>query len=188
MLNSRRYFVLIMLLVFAIPACAWSPEAKKTRYLKRGNDYYSQEKYKEAVIEYKNVLRIDPKNIQAVEHLGYSYFALGEIEQAYRFLSKAKELDPKTLEVRLKLGTIYLLGRKPAEAHDEAQYVLDNDPKNLDALLLLAGSSGTPEQVDDAIQKLEDKQKDFSDLAKFHLALASLYLRKRDVLGAEKRI
>ncbi len=42
----------------------WSPESKKAHHLARGNQYFSQELYKEAILEYRNVLRFDAANDQ----------------------------------------------------------------------------------------------------------------------------
>jgi Tfp pilus assembly protein PilF len=40
-------------------------EAKKGRHWKRGEKYFLENKFREAVIEYKNVLQIDPNNAGA---------------------------------------------------------------------------------------------------------------------------
>ncbi len=85
--------------------CARSPEAKKARYLDHGDHYYRKEQYREAILEYRNALRIDPANARAIEQLGLAHYQLGELGQSLRFLLKARELAPDHAEVRLKLGT-----------------------------------------------------------------------------------
>ena len=93
-----------------------SPEAKKARYPERGDKYAAQEQYREAIPEYRNMLPIDPANEGAIRQLGLSYYQLGELGEAYRYLLKAKELAP---DIRLKLGTISSLAASP-EAVDAA--------------------------------------------------------------------
>src|SRR6059036_3066302 len=89
------------LLVFGVVAglllaagCARSPEAKKARYLQRGDRYFQKEQYREAILEYRNALRLDEKNPRAVRQLGLAHFRLAEIGQALRYLLKAQEQSP----------------------------------------------------------------------------------------------
>src|SRR5215468_9263341 len=103
-----RYAVLLLLMaVFLAAGCARSPEAKKARFLDRGDSYFKKEQYREAIIEYRNVLRIEGTNARAIQQLGLAHYQLGEFGQAARFLLKAQELTPDQLEVRIKLGTLY---------------------------------------------------------------------------------
>jgi tetratricopeptide (TPR) repeat protein len=177
-----RWLVLLVI----VTSCTRSPAEKKARHLQRGDQYYSQQRYREAVIEYRNALRIDNDNAHAIQRLGLSYYQLGELGPSFPFLLKTKELRPDDTESRLKLGTMYLAGRKSAEAREEATFILDRDPKNLDALLLWAGSAETPQEVSAAVERLEQAQADFGERAKPYLALGALYLRKQDADKAEQ--
>ena len=96
----------LLLVVLTLVACARSPEAKKARYLDRGDRYFQKEQFREAVLEYRNALRIDGNNAQGNRQLGLTYYQLGQFVQAVRFLTKAQELDPDNTEVRLKLAKI----------------------------------------------------------------------------------
>ena len=57
--------------------CARSPEAKKARHLERGEKYFARKDYKDAVIEYKNVLRLEPANEVAIRKLGLGRSSYG---------------------------------------------------------------------------------------------------------------
>ncbi|OGK78461.1 MAG: hypothetical protein A2X52_15105 [Candidatus Rokubacteria bacterium GWC2_70_16] len=182
-----RGATLLLLVVLTLAAgCARSPEARKARHLERGERYAKAEKYRDAIIEYRNVLRIESANAQAIRGLGLAHFALGEMGQAFRFLLRAQELEPDNLEVRLKLASIYLLGGKPDEARAQAEAVLERQPKNLEALVLTAGAATTPEGVQAAIARLEAARADFGSQARLHLALGTLHLKRRDVAAAER--
>src|SRR5208283_4542936 len=183
--RSLLSLLLIVLVSVVAVSCSWSPEAKKARYLVNGDKYFSEAKYKEAIIEYRNVLQIDPKNVHATERLGDSHYSIGEMEQAFSFLSKARELDPDNLQVRLKLGAIYLWGKKAEEARREAEFILEKEAKNLDGLLLFAGSANTKEEIEGSVKRLEAALPDFAGQPRFQLALGTLYMRKGDILGAE---
>jgi cytochrome c-type biogenesis protein CcmH/NrfG len=121
------------------------------------------------------VLRFDGANAHAFQQIGFSYYQLGELGQAFPFLLRAKVLDPNNLVARLKLGTIYLLGQKLEETREEATFVvLGREPKNFEALLLSALRAATAEEIDTALKRLEAVQADFGDRAKFHIAWNAL--------------
>jgi len=44
--------------------CMRSPEAKKARHMERGDRYFAREQYREAILEYRNVLRYDERNVR----------------------------------------------------------------------------------------------------------------------------
>ena len=90
-----RGATLLLLVVLALAAgCSRSPEARKARHLERGDRYVKEEKYRDAIIEYRNVLRIEAANAQAMRQLGLAHFQLGEMGQAFRFLLRAQEGEP----------------------------------------------------------------------------------------------
>jgi tetratricopeptide (TPR) repeat protein len=181
----RRYVPLLLVALLLAAGCARSPEAKKARFLDRGDRYFKKEQYREAIIDYRNVLRIEGANARAIQQLGLAHYQLGEFGQAFRFLLKAQELTPDQIEVRVKLGTLYLRGRRFKETQDEASYVLAKDPKNLEALLLTASAAVTPEEVEAAIPQLEDARASLGDPPRLRVVLANLQLRKRNVAVAE---
>src|SRR5215470_12610487 len=143
----RRWASLLLVILVVTTACARTPEARKARYLESGDRYFKKEQYREAVIEYRNVLRIDPNQPHAIAQLGLAHYQLGELGQSIPFLLWARQLTPDDAEVRLKLGMIYLLARKPQEAAQEAQAILAKNPESLDALVLLADAADSPEAV-----------------------------------------
>src|SRR5437016_7424245 len=178
---SRGWIILLLTLLVAMTGCSRSPEAQKARHLERGDKYFSKAQYREAVIEYANVLQLDRANPRAIRQLAFAHYQLGQIGQAFPYLVKSQALDPVDPEVRLKLGSIYLVARQPAEARQQVAVVLGKDPKNFDALLLWAGTAITPQEVDAAIQRLEEARADYGDKARLHIALGALYVRKQEV-------
>src|SRR5215510_195603 len=184
--HLRAGAILLAVGLLVVAGCSRSPEAQKARYLERGDKYAAREQYREAILEYRNVLRLDPANARATRQLGLLHNQLGDFAQAFRFLLKAQELTPDDREVRLKLGRIYLLGGKPDEARQEAAAVLTKEPHNVDALALLADTSTTPEQVDATIKRIDEALATVGDRAKPHLALGTLYLRRQDQARAER--
>ena len=183
--TGLAWAVVLLVVLSLLSACTRSPEAQMARHLDRGDRYFKQEKYREAVIEYQNALRIDPRSAHAARQTGLAHFNLGELGQAYRYLLSAQELDPANAEVRLKLGAILLLGGRAEEARGHAEWVLERQPNSLDALVLAAAAAQTREEVEAALQRLERVRADFEGQAKYHLTLGTLHLRLQDAAMAE---
>ncbi len=94
---TRSWSFLLVVSMILAAGCARSPEAQKARYLTLGDKYFEKGRYREAILEYRNAVRLEATNPHAIRHLGLSHFQLGELDPAFRFLLKAKELDPDNL-------------------------------------------------------------------------------------------
>jgi len=101
---------LLLVGLVLVAGCSRSPEAQKARHLERGDKFIEREQYREAILEYRNVLKFDPANARAIKQLGLAHYHLGEMAQAFRYLLKTQEFTPDDLDIRLKLGGIYYLG------------------------------------------------------------------------------
>lgn len=108
------------------------------RHVGSGDAYFSQQKYQEAVSEYVKAVRFDANDAHIVRQLGLSYYKLGDLRDAFQYLSKAELLKPSDSEVKLALGQLYLMDRKPDQAVREAQSILATEPTNAPAMALLA--------------------------------------------------
>src|SRR2546425_9108570 len=186
--HAAKACILLLVGVTLMAGCARSPEAKKARHLERGDKYFAKAQYREALIEYANVLQLDRANPRAIRQLALTHYQLGQMGQAFPYLVKSQELNPGDADVRLKLGSIYFIARQPAEARQQVAEILGKDPKNFEALLLWAGAASTPQEVDAAIQRLEEARADYGDKARLHVALAALYVRKREAAKAERAL
>ena len=63
--NMRRSKILVACWILAaifFGSCDRSPEAKLAKHVKRGDEYVKEEKFKEAVIEYKNAVKAGPND------------------------------------------------------------------------------------------------------------------------------
>src|SRR3989454_10267899 len=101
---SRGWIILFLALLVAMIGCSRSPEAKKARHLDRGDRYFAREQYREAVIEYANVLRIDRTNERAERQLALAHYQLGDFGRAFPYLVKFAETEPDNIDIRLKLA------------------------------------------------------------------------------------
>jgi len=177
---------LVVVLLAMATACTITPEGKRAKHTERGDRYFAEKKYQEAIIEYKNVLQAVPKDLHATKRLAESYFAVGNFNEAFPFLVKARDYDPEDLDVRLKLATILGLARKPDEVRKEVDFVLEKDPARLEALQLLAALAANPEEAAEVLARLDAVKDAHDQVVVYHLTRGSLYLKSRNVAKAEE--
>src|SRR3989304_4813684 len=122
--TARGWTLLLVVGLLLAAGCARSPEAKKARHLERGDGYFSRQQYREAVIEYRNVLQLDGRSAHAARQIGLAHYQLGELGHALRYLLKSQELERVNSGVRLHLATGNLRIRHPGKAREQAAFVL----------------------------------------------------------------
>ena len=164
-------------LILANSGC--SPSAREARHLSRGNRYFADSRYPEAIIEYLNVLRINPTNTAAIRGMGLANYQTGDARSAIQFLLMALQSQPEDVDLRIKAGTLYRWAGQVEDALTQVDQILQRDPKNLEALLLMADCSYTPDTIKEAFERLENVRSEFEDRMIYHLALGNLFLRQR---------
>src|SRR5712691_1958777 len=131
--------VVSLTLVLAFGGCSQSPEAKKAKHHERGQAYFEKGQFQEAVIEFKNVVQLDPKDSEGHYRLALTYLkigGLGGLQGAFGELTRTVELDPSNRDAQLKLGELYLLASKPAKARERAELVLVSTPTDPQGMVL----------------------------------------------------
>ena len=58
-------YILLMGLAYLALGCAISPEAKKARHWNRGVSFFEKGIYREAVLEFRKVVALDPNHAEA---------------------------------------------------------------------------------------------------------------------------
>ena len=66
---KRRLTLVLIILITTLISCS-SPEQKKAKHMERGKQYYNNGKYNEAIIEFKNVIQLVPKDAEGHYRLG----------------------------------------------------------------------------------------------------------------------
>jgi len=67
-MNIRAW--LVGLLLSTVLLGCGDAEEQKAKYLDRGKSFYAEENFEKARVEFKNVLQIDPKDVEARENTG----------------------------------------------------------------------------------------------------------------------
>jgi len=185
-MKRQAAWAVVLVAVLSSAGCGMVKDFRKSRHLKAAERYVAEKKYKEATIEYRNALRFDPQDLDAVKKLGLAYYENGQLGEAFPPLRRYHDQNQNDLEVRQKLGTIYLMGRAADKAREQALAILAQKPQNLEALLLLAESSDSPEEIQNAISRLEQNRATLGDPDRVARALGVLHARNRDLPKAEQ--
>src|ERR1039457_6626108 len=122
-MRSIRSVALALIAVLAFVSCSRDPNVAKKRYLDSGNKYFDKARYKEAAIQYRNAIKIDPR-------YGLAHYKLALVSLkgnppdwggVVKELRRSKELLPASQnehwDSEVKLVEIYLL---PIISHGEA--------------------------------------------------------------------
>ena len=94
--------------IYAYYQYGGSPEVKRERYLKRGQDYVKESKLNEAIIEFRNAVKADPRSVEARLELGQALLKRGDLKGAYGELVRAVDLKPDHLRALYQLGMFQL--------------------------------------------------------------------------------
>src|SRR5688500_3787679 len=92
--------VFVLLLVMAVSACSKDPEVAKREFLASGDRYFAEQKFAEAVVEYRNAIQQDPRFGEARFKLAETYIAIRQPAQAIREYIRAADLLPDNDEAQ----------------------------------------------------------------------------------------
>ena len=96
----------LMLLALIMLVSCKSEEEKVADFLARGQEHVEAKQDKEAIIEFRNVIKLDPNNADGHYALAEAYLRQGQLKQGYWELRETVRLDPSNMEARLRFGTI----------------------------------------------------------------------------------
>ncbi len=184
--RDRRALFVFIAFSGLLVACNGDPTARKQKFYDRGVEFLKKGKPKQAVLEFRNALQIDPTYPDANNVLAEILFSQGGYQEAYELLKRASAADRNYLPARKGLAQMYRLSGKMAEAEAEIRFVLDRSPRDLDALMTL----GFIQQRQDRFQEAEATFGRVLEIRSDHvnafLALASLKQETVDLPAAER--
>ncbi|MES9858166.1 MAG: tetratricopeptide repeat protein [Sedimenticola sp.] len=154
--NSGESFLFPLLFalfgLFLLAGCA-DVEDRKAKYFKSGMELYEEGNYEKARLEFKNVLQIDPKDVEAL-------YMFGQIEEkdqnwrkSYALFLRAVELNPLHVGAQVHLGRLYALSGAPEKALDAADAALKVSPDDPGALVLRGLAKARLGEQEEAIKQ-----------------------------------
>jgi len=106
--NAYLKFSVICALIICSSIFFISCDSAETKHQKQANSYYDQSLWDNAIVEYSEVLKINPENIEALVNRGSAYTEKGEYDLAITDLNKAIEVDPENVIAYYNRGIVYL--------------------------------------------------------------------------------
>jgi len=142
----RQKCVLLVPILASLAGCSRDPVQERAAFLSSARQYVKAEKYREAVIQFRNAIEIEPRSAEAHRELANVYLKLKDSQLAYRELLSTVELDPHDFGSQLQLATLYIAAHKYDDAQRTAEKVVAADPRNAQAHTVL-GEMHTAEQA-----------------------------------------
>jgi len=146
-------FVIVACLAVAIGGCT---KLKAGDHVRRGNTYFDEKKFPEAVIEFRAALQGNPKLGDVRLKLGEAYLRVNNPRGALGEYVRASDLLPKNVDAQLKAGGLLLLAGQFEDAKARAERALALDSKNVDAQVLKGNALAGLKDFDAAMAEYQD--------------------------------
>ncbi|MEP7153044.1 MAG: tetratricopeptide repeat protein, partial [Nitrospira sp.] len=183
--NGKRLALLCALCVaLSTLACSEAPSGRAAKHESRGDAYVQEEKFREAVIEYKNAVRAAPDNPSLQWKLAKAALKGGDASTAYLALSRVVQLDPSHFDAKWSLGDLYLAAGKMEEVGKIAEELVTANPQHPGGYLLRAAVALGADRVADAIGLLKQAVELDPRMMGPLLALANLYFGQQELAQA----
>lgn len=185
--NSVFLTVALTLGLLVIAGCQ-SDEERLETFIERGDQYVEDKAYAEAIIEFKNVLQIDPENAAAHQALSLAYLQVDKPREAYWEMSETVRLDPENTDARLRYGTLSAAIGDFDLSLEQADAVLDLDPTNSAAFVLRGQSRESKKDLEGAEADFRAAIEGDPQGAAFRFILAGFFERQGRIDEAEQTI
>lgn len=103
MRNLLNHFLISALLLVAMPFGASANEIDAAALLKKGNEAYAKNQFREAALAYQQILDAGYESATVYFNLGNAYYKLTEIPDAILNYEKALKLNPGDSDIQLNL-------------------------------------------------------------------------------------
>ena len=160
-------------------------ERARQQFLESGDHYFAQQKFDEALIQYRNAIKEDPAFGEGRRALAETYFKLGQPERGFKEYMRAADLLPDRADVQVRAGNLLLLSGSFDEAKQRAEAVLVKNPKDVGAQVLLANSLAGLQDMVGAFAQIEEALSLDPRNSVAHSSLAVLELTRGNFKKAE---
>ena len=145
---------LVVVLAVGLAACG-GPEERKAKYRVRAQEYFQQGNFPKARVAIRNVLQIDPKDVEA-------YFLYAQVEEkernwrsAFAGYQQVVELSPEHDRALIKLAKYYLEARAIEQASQITDRLLAAQPGHVPAQALKIAITAVSGRLNEAVEQAE---------------------------------
>src|SRR5437867_3215462 len=181
----RNTITVVLCLLVLTSAAACSRKQSKEKYLASGDKFFAAKQYKEAIIQYRNAIGVEPLYGDARWKLAQAYEQTSDLPNAFKEFIRAAELLPDNVEAQIKAGQLLLLGRRFEDAKTRADKALEKDPKNVAAQILKGNATAGLKDLDGAIGEIDEAIKLNPTEGRAFAALGNMKMAKGQQAEAE---
>ncbi|HEY7531454.1 MAG TPA: tetratricopeptide repeat protein, partial [Nitrospiraceae bacterium] len=185
MIWSVTGLLLATLAIGTVHGCG-GPEDRKAMYRNRAHEYIRHGNYPKARVALRNVLKIDPKDVDA-----FCLFA--EVEEreknwrnAYANYLRVLELEPNHEAALVKLGKIYLEGRAFDKADDIVARLLATYPGHVQGRAIRIAIHAVQGQSDESQRQAETLHHEHPDTPDVAMLLSAFYNAQNRLNDSER--
>ncbi|NOT27589.1 MAG: tetratricopeptide repeat protein [Acidobacteria bacterium] len=176
--------ILVTLLAGALASAACSTEAAKRSALARGNSYYAEGKFTEAILEFRRAVQLDPQWGEARRRLSEAYLKNNTPRAALQELVRAADLLPQDSELQLLVGNFMLMAGRFEDARARAELVLAREPTNAAAQVMRGNAMMGLKDFGAALEEMEAALTNDPDRALTLANVGVVQLMRGDAIAA----
>jgi putative PEP-CTERM system TPR-repeat lipoprotein len=151
-MRTTQPLALLLGSALLVASCQKSPEAA----IRKGDTFFQEGHYKEAILEYRNALQINQQLGEVHLKLGDTYAKNNDGLNAIKEYIRAADLLPENNDAQLKAASGLLLAGRFDEARGRADKVLERDKQNVRAQILRGNALANLKDLDGAITEYEN--------------------------------
>jgi len=139
-------------------ACSRDPNVRKQKYLESGERYYAKGKYREAIIQYRNAVNVDPNFSAAHYQLAEAYLKLQDLQHAYAELGRTLELQPDNYKAHAEIANLLILSGQAESlkiAQDHVDLLKQKQPNDPDTHIAAGNLLSREQKYSEAISEME---------------------------------
>jgi cellulose synthase operon protein C len=161
---SFRLLLVCALVIAAFTGCSRDPNVRKQKYFESGEKYFAEHKYREAEIQYRNAIQLDPRFAQAHYQLSQTYLKMGDTRRAFPELTRTVELDNDNYRAHTDLSNLLVTVRNPdgspvldmlKQAKVHLDILRDKQPNNAETHEAWANYYGAQNNIPAAMQEMQ---------------------------------
>jgi tetratricopeptide (TPR) repeat protein len=172
--------------VFTYYQYGGSPEVRRERHLKKGQNYLKLSKLNEAIVEFRNAVKADPRSAESRLELAMVLIKKGDLRAAYGELRRAVDLKPDLINARYELALMELLGKTTTRAKEHLEKLREQDRNGSKTRYLAAKIALAENAPDKAIIELKELLKRDPQNAIIYVDLGRIQFSIKDLKSAEE--
>ena len=155
-LRTRSNVPAVLLMVFALfPSIGPALQQSIEQLAARGEQFENDGKWDDAESAYREILKIDPLSIAALNRLGAIEVRRGQFSVGIRYYKQALAVNPSEFGTNINLGIAYIKRQDYASAVPRLERAVQTSPENYQARELLAGALVGQNDFSRAVPHLE---------------------------------